>query len=148
MAGMAKLVIFALLISIVGACGANQRILESANETANAARTPAITIPPKLSSFEEDLQAMRNADFNFIYVLRRKDGAALDRDDKRFVAGVTPTEINRRRVADNSEWIILGSNFRLPEDVSKLLRGRFDFEDHSKPESEIMSGDQNTNTNA
>lgn len=127
--------VFALAV-FISACGGNQRILESANRRAEAEKTPAIEIPPKLSSFEEDLQAMRNADFTFIYVFRRKDKAVFTSEDKRFVADITPVEINRRRVADNGEWIILGSNFRMPEDAMKLLKERFDFEDHSKPAEE------------
>ena len=86
---------------------------------------------------------MRNADFNFIYVFRRKDGGVLDADDKSFITRTTPSEINRRALADEGKALILGSNFRLPDDNLRLFKERFSFGDHSKPESEIMNSNSN-----
>ena len=42
--------------------------------------------------------AMRTADFNFIYVFRRKDGGVLDAADKKAASDNIPPEINRRKV--------------------------------------------------
>ncbi len=131
-----------LLFGVVG-CTPNQGILNSANE-AKAPDMPS-NIAPAVSNFDSDLQAMKIADFNFIHVFRRKDGKKLDADDKRFFAGMTPVETNRRRLSDDDKAIITGSNYRFPPEVMKLLTDRFTFEDYSKPESEIMKSNSNGN---
>ena len=126
-------------------CGPNERIMNSAaenrSEQARAANTAANTAPAP-RTFEQDLNAMRNADFSFIYVFRRKDGGVLDADDKSFITRTTPSEINRRALADEGKALILGSNFRLPDDNLQQFKERFFFEDHSKPESEIMNSNR------
>lgn len=76
---------------------------------------------------------MRTADFFCIYVLRRKDGSPLDSDDKKFASQTIPPQMNRRTLSDNGKTIIVGSNFRLPEDNIKVLSERFAFEDLSRP---------------
>lgn len=127
-------------------CGPNERIMNSAaenrSEQAHAANAAASSTPAP-RTFEQDLNAMRNADFNFIYVFRRKDGGVLDADDKTFITRTTPSEINRRALADEGKALILGSNFRLPDDNLQQFKERFSFEDHSKPESEIMNSNSN-----
>ena len=136
-------VLFLIGVLIVSACGPNQKILNSSvtPETSNMAADA-----PALSPFERDLRSMRDADFNFIYVFRRRDGGALDSDDRRFVIGVTPAETNRRTLSDGDKAIILGSNFEFPSETMKVLTERFVFEDYSKPESEIINANSNSNT--
>ena len=52
---------------------------------------------------------MRTANFNYIFVLRRKDGGTMDADDKAFVRGVTGG-FNRRTLSDDEKAVIVGSN--------------------------------------
>lgn len=101
---------------------------------------------PEPVGIEADVTAMRNADFNFIYVFRRKDGSVLDSDDRNFMNANTPYEINRKKLADGGRALIVGSNFRFPAENFKVMKARFAFEDFSKPESEIMSANANSNT--
>ena len=129
------------------ACGANQRILDS-SKNSSAENLNAVTSPtPAGDPVEREVKAMRNADFNFIYVFRRKDGQPLDADDKKLMAANTPPEINRRKVSEDGKAMIAGSNFHIPAAGFKALTERFDLEDFSKPESEIMAN-ANTNANA
>jgi hypothetical protein len=134
---------------LITSCGPNQKILNSAansptpETTANASDSET-----KAPSIEQDIQAMRNADFNFIYVFRRKDGAVLDNDDKGFINAVTPAETNRRRLSDSGRAVIMGSNYRFPPDAMKALTDRFAMENFSKPESEKPGGNANTNSNS
>lgn len=125
-------------------CSPDQRILNSAI-TPTPAAAPAAESTPTTSTVEQDVEAMRNADFNFIYVFRRKDGGPIDPDDKRFAGAITPPEINRRKLSDGGKAIILGSNFRLPADVMKRMTDRFAFQDLSKPASELPGANSNTN---
>ena len=125
--------VFAVL---AGACSPNQRIVESNGQWSNAeANRPAAT--PVQSSLEKDIESMRTADFVFIYVIRRKDGRLLDNEDKKFASAVIPGEMNRRTVADEGRAILIGSNFRMPDDSRKLVEERFAVEDLSREPSSV-----------
>ena len=114
---------------LTAGCTPNPRILNSAEPTPD----PAQASVPAVSSFESDIEAMKTADFIFIYVFRRKDGGVLDAEDRSFLNANRPTEVNRTRISDEGRAIIFGSNFRLPEENLKNLAERFAFEDLSIP---------------
>ena len=117
-------------------CGPNQSILESANRNT----APAVNTSIEKSSMEQDLDAMRNADFKVVFVLRRKDGAEFDAIDRGIVRQNT-SQANRRVAADGGRAVIVGSNFPLDPKAIDLLKERFSFEDHSPKEV-------NSNSNA
>jgi hypothetical protein len=131
-----------LLAILLSGCGPNERILRSAEENREAAGDAAGNTAPARSGFEHDLTAMRNADLSFIYVFRRRDGGVMDPDDKRFIGQNTPSEMNRRALTDEGKAVMIGSNFRLPDENLNAFKARFAFEDYSKPDAET------TNTNA
>jgi len=89
---------------------------------------------------------MRNANFNYIFVLRRKDGGKLDADDKAFVRGVTGG-FNRRTLSDDEKAVIVGSNPKVPADTLEMIKSRFQVEDFSKPASEITNDNAAVNAN-
>ena len=102
---------------------------DSANHTVEPVATGTPT--PNVSDLEKDLRSMRDAQFLFVYVLRRKDGAPLDADDRRYAGQVIPQEMNRRLVSDSGKAIVIGSNFKMPDDTQKVLSDRFAYEDRS-----------------
>ena len=124
-------VIFAIVAVFLlnSACTPNARIIESGK---TPEPTPAAERPQK-DGFEADVEAMRTADFQYIFVFRRKDGAELDNEDKKFINSQKPLEVNRVRLSDNGRAVIFGSNFRLPPELMKNLIERYDFEDLSLP---------------
>lgn len=130
-----------LLLSLIG-CSPNKRIVESSNENPEP---PKLTSPvePAVATFESDLQTMRTADFDFIYVFRRKDRGELDAEDKAFMSLFT-ADMNRRKVSDGGRVLIVGSNFQFPPENLKMMTERFDFEDYSKPESAIMNANSSS----
>lgn len=140
--GIRSYLIFFLGLSLLSpgltACWPNQRIVESGNENppANVFRQD---VKPAVSTFEEDIEAMRTADFYFIYVFRRNDNAPFDAGDKQFLSANIPAEINRRQLSDEGRALIAGSNFKIPDEMFAKLKERFDFEDFSRPESGIMA---------
>jgi|GEM_PF-6321905 len=117
------------------ACSPNQRIIESSAEHTEPTSDVRPTPTP---SFEKDIEAMKTAQFLFIYVFRRKDGQPLDADDKRYAARVIPPEMNRRTISDEGKAIIVGSNYRMPDETLKVLKQRFEFGDFS-PEADKSS---------
>lgn len=128
--------------AILCSCAPNQRIVESNGQWSNAEANRAAATPVR-TSIEQDIESMRTADFIFIYVIRRKDGGTLDAEDKSFASSVIPGQMNRRTVSTDGKAILIGSNFRMPEEERKLIEERFAFEDLSRdPEA------QNQNTNS
>lgn len=118
------------VVAFTAACTPNARIMESAKTPEPAASAER----PQKNAFETDLDAMRTADFQYIFVFRRKDGAELDKDDKKFINAQKPLEVNRVRLSDDGRAVIFGSNFRLPPESLDNLIERYQFEDYSKSE--------------
>ena len=135
------LTVFAL---IVCSCAPNQRIVESNGQWSNSEANRAAVTPVR-STLEKDIEAMRTADFVFIYVIKRRDGGPLDNEDKKFASAVIPGEMNRRTLADEGKAILIGSNFRMPDDSRKLIAERFAFEDLSQDQTPANA---NSNTQA
>lgn len=128
-----SIILLLVAITTMAACGPNRRIMDSAKPA--ALPSPAANATP-VSELERDLETMRTADFNFIHVFRRKDGAEFDAEDKKFLNANTPVEINRRVISDSGRALITGSNFRFPAENFKNLTDRFAFEDFSKSKLE------------
>jgi hypothetical protein len=142
MTRLATIVLCGLCL-IGSACGPNQRIINSAQEIRdNSAPAPGSNIAPAQNSFERDLNAMRNADFSFIYVFRRRDGGVLDADDKSFITSTSPEEMNRRTLSDEGKALIIGSNFRMPPASLDAFKQRFVFEDFSKGASDTVNANR------
>ncbi len=136
-------ILLAVLAVVVCSCAPNQRIVESNAELAEANVNRSAV--PVRSTLEKDIEAMRTADFVFIYVIKRKDGGPLDAEDKKFAGAVIPGEMNRRTVSDEGKAILIGSNFRMPEESRKLIEERFAVEDLSR---EVPAANSNANSQA
>lgn len=135
-----------LLVVVAGvlcSCAPNQRIVESNAQLAEVNVNRGVATPVR-SSLEKDIEAMRTADFIFIYVIKRKDGGELDAEDKKFAGAVIPGEMNRRTVADEGKAILIGSNFRMPDESRELVEERFAFQDLSR---DVPSANSSSNAN-
>ncbi len=97
-----------------------------------------------LPSFENDLQSMRNANFDFIYVFRRRDGGALDSEDKKYLKANSPVATNRFVLTDENKAAIAGSSYKFEPENLDSLQKRFVVENFSKPEGEPMPADENS----
>jgi len=83
------------------------------------------------SNFASDLQTMKTANFEYIFVFRRKDGGAFDGEDKKYLRANAPAETNRFVSTDNGKAFIAGSKFKFPPQNLEILRMRFNIEDYS-----------------
>ncbi|MGD9562669.1 MAG: hypothetical protein AB7F88_11830 [Pyrinomonadaceae bacterium] len=133
----------AAIAAALSACTPNRRIIESARTP----QPPPTSSIPAESAFDSDLEAMRNADFTFILVFRRKDGEKLTAEDKSFVSSNTP-DANRRRLSDDDKAVIIGSNFPFVPGTIEKLTSRLVMEDHSKPDAGPIEADRNANVSA
>lgn len=91
----------------------------------------------KISDFDRELKAMRTADFDYIFALKRKDGKSFDSDDKAFVKENKHYAANRFIFVDDQKILFVGSNFEFSEENLNALQERFDVEDYSKPAEEL-----------
>lgn len=89
----------------------------------------------KTSDFEADLQTMKTAGFEQIFVFRRKDGAAFDGEDRKYLRGNAPAETNRFVATDNGKAFVAGSKYPFPPASLDALRIRFNVEDYSPPKA-------------
>lgn len=126
-------------------CGPNEAILRSNTNQAAAEPTGVANTRPDYDTVESEVENMRTADFDFIFVLRRKDGGVMQADDKSFVRTNTPNA-NRRSLVDGGKAIVIGANAGALGDVVKKLSDRFDLQDFSR--SSAKSGNSNSIVNA
>ncbi|MBA2621494.1 MAG: hypothetical protein H0U87_09875, partial [Acidobacteria bacterium] len=99
--------------------------LKKVNSSTNSTQTNAPESTAAKSSLEDDLQTMRNANFDFIYVFRRRDGGALDGEDKRYLKAYAPAATNRFVLTDENKAVIAGSSYRFEQENLDNLQKRF-----------------------
>lgn len=107
-----------------------------------------IIVEKNLTEFERDLETMKTANFDFIFVFRRKDAAAFDAEDKKFLRANTPLGTNRFVSTDENRAFIAGSLYAFSPENLERLRSRFLVEDYSKPEAARLDTNQNANLTA
>lgn len=123
----AAALVFLFFLNLLGSgCGPNEGVLKSGKET------PQANAASDKSPFEQDLDAMRNADFIYVYVLRRKDGGMIGAED-RGVIKLHTSLANRRVSSDDDKAFIIGSNTPLPPPNLMALYDRFAVENYSQP---------------
>ncbi|CAN5365284.1 hypothetical protein BH20ACI1_BH20ACI1_01780 [soil metagenome] len=87
----------------------------------------------KVADFQSDLQTMRTAGFDYIFVFRRKDGGVFDAEDKAYLKANSPSVTNRFILSDDDKAVIAGSGYEFPTENLEALRKRFDVEDYLTP---------------
>jgi hypothetical protein len=137
---------FLLVLALLSlGCQPNQTILK---DVPPPSPTPLATAETQKTSFEQDLKDMQAANFDYIFVFRRKDGGAFDSDDRKYLRQNTPPETNRWTSTDDGKAFIAGSGFAFSPQNMEALRNRFIVEDYSKPEvKEAANSTANTNAN-
>lgn len=119
-------VLITTAVLIAASCGANPTVLNSGKST------PGPTATARVETFETDLEDIRRAGFEWLFVIRRRDGAALDAADKAVIRDAT-AQANRRVLSDEGKAIIVGSNFKEGITGIEQLKKQFDVADLSPP---------------
>lgn len=139
----AKLIVtfllFALSAMLSGCFGGAPDKGAQKNANVNTEKTP--------DELEQKLNALKTADFNYIFTFRRKDGEKFDPEDKSLFKAHT-FRANRRRLSNDEKVLFVGTNYKIEDKDLKVLKDRFEFEDFSKSEEQIekeRKEDQNTN---
>ena len=123
-AAASRVFVSAVFLSMLLSFGCSYRSFENQN----AAVAP---LENQKSGFESDLQTMQTANFEFIFVFRRKDGGAFDGDDRKYLRANAPAETNRFIATDDGRAFIAGSKYLFPPSNLEALRMRFNIEDYS-----------------
>jgi hypothetical protein len=136
-------VIASFSLLVFSGCGPNPSIVNSGK----TGTPPPVVGERPASTFEKDLEAMRTANFEYIYALRRTDGGKLDSEDKKFIRANSP-DTNRNILSDDDKALLAGSNFPIPPERLKALQDRFDFQDYSAIPMPRPNNNVNSNVNA
>jgi hypothetical protein len=132
MTNAVKILIAGSLACLCLACGPDPR-----QQAANDAPTPAPTVDVgKKKTFEDDLAFVRESNFLFVFVLRRKDGGNWAGSDTAFLRANSPLQTNQRLLSDDGKAVILGTNFRFYPGQWDALHKEFDFQDMSEAKYE------------
>ncbi len=99
------------------------------------------------------MATVRYSEYTWIFVLRRRDGKAIDGDDSKFIRANTPTETNQRLVSDEGRAVIMGTNFRFYPGQYDALNKRFEVQDlsagkYEKNENDLPSANKAANKTA
>jgi hypothetical protein len=73
---------------------------------------------------------MRKGQYTYIWVLSRKDGKPIDKDDAAYLRQTAP-QIVDAITTDEGRKVIAGTNFDLAQGPLPLLQKRFNTEDYS-----------------
>jgi hypothetical protein len=135
--------LISLSVLLALGCQPNQTILKDVAPPP----TPLSTVELKKTSFEQDLRDIQSANFDYIFVFRRKDGGEFDKEDQKYLRQNTPPETNRWVRTDDGKAYIAGSGFGFSPENMQALQQRFNVEDYSKPEVK-EAANKTANTNA
>ena len=133
--GVVALAFLFFLSLFASGCGVNEGVLKSGKDG------PQANVASTKTPFEQDLDSVRNADFIYVYVLRRKDGGKIDAEDRAAIKLHTSLA-NRRVSSDDDKAFIIGSNTPLPPPNLMALYEHFAVDNYSQPQP------ANTNVNA
>src|SRR5713101_1320043 len=127
-----NIVVTALALALVtGFSRCKQSSSSNAPQTATDTSTPASAKKPTpRSTFEQDLQYIRNSQYTHIWVFARRDGKPFDKEDGDYLHQTAPHVLDWVGT-DEGKRYIAGSNFDLDPGTWKLLRKRFLVEDYS-----------------
>lgn len=117
---------------LMTSCQPNQNILKS-----SPSPVPEASLEPRKTTLATDIKDMEVAGLEHIFILRRRDGGAFDKDDRQFLRENAPVELLNRRVSsDEGKAFVFGTNFIVPPEILKKWRERFSVEERTvKPDT-------------
>jgi hypothetical protein len=125
---------FALFLS---ACQTSEN-----KEVANTSPSPTATV--KQNTLQDDLKFIENANFQYVYVFRRKDGEKFDSSDVGYLKDNANPLTNQWLKSEEGKTVIAGSNFKFDKKMLDALKKRFAVKDLSP---KVEETEQNPNVN-
>lgn len=124
---------FLILIALLaaGCGGAAETPAPNAPAPSASSNGSAVSTEKTVDDFEKRLDGVRTANFSFILVFRRPDGAPLPGEDKRFLKENSPSDVNQWVLTADGKTVIAGTNYKFPPESLEKLKTRFTVEDLS-----------------
>lgn len=129
------------------ACQPNATILNSGRQTSDGSSNGNSAERPK-DTFESALRDVEKSGFDYIFVVRRKNGGQFDRADKDFVLAASPPQTNQFVLTEDNQVVIIGTYFAFPKENLEVLRERFNVEDLSPKKEEETNSSSEIKANA
>jgi len=117
------------LAGCLALCSCGNSKSGSSNEPVATQTAPAPAPSPK-TEFETSLDFVRKGQYTYIWVLARKDGKVIDKDDANFLRTTAPQVVDWV-TTDQGKRVIAGTNFDLAKGNLELLKKRFVVEDYT-----------------
>ncbi len=92
--------------------------------------TQSSPAPTPKTGFDADLEYVRKGQYTYIWVLSRKDGQPLDKNDGAYLRANAPQVVDWV-TTDQGKRVIAGTNFDLAKGNLELLKKRFEVEDYT-----------------
>lgn len=120
-----------LLLAVLPGQGCNHSNgLANRSDIAPSPSVSAVPTTSPHSTFQGDLQFVRNGQYTFIWVFSRKDGKPIDKEDASFLRTNAPQVVDWVST-DEGKRVIGGTNFDLEQGNLEMLKKRFVVENYS-----------------
>jgi hypothetical protein len=111
---------------LLTSCGSRSTNSVSSGERTSPS-TPAAS--PK-TGFEADLEYIRKGQYTYVWVISRKDGKPMDKNDGDYLQTNAPQLVDRVTSGEGKK-VVAGTNFDLAKGNLALLQKRYNFEDYT-----------------
>ena len=111
----------------LSSCNRGNSNSASTNNSTASQSSPAAS--PK-TGFEADLDYVRKGQYTYVWVISRKDGQPLDKNDGAYLRTNAPQVVDWV-TSEGGKKVIAGTNFDLAQGNLALLQKRFNVEDYS-----------------
>jgi hypothetical protein len=113
-------------ITLIACRGGNTNTVASNDSVA----VPSSPVPSPKTGFEADLDYVRKGQYTYVWVLSRKDGKPLDKNDAAYLRTNAPQVVDWV-TTEEGKRVIAGTNFDLAKGNLGLLKKRFNVEDYT-----------------
>src|SRR5882762_3376296 len=83
-----------IIAALFAGCNRNANNTATTQSPAASSPTKPANEPTPRSSFERDLQYVRNSQFTYVWVFSRKDGRPLDKEDAAYLRTTAPQVVD------------------------------------------------------
>ena len=115
-----------IVLAALSLCGCGS----DTNLTSDRTRPTPMPTPTPRTAFERDLQYIKEGGWAHVYVIARKDGEALDREDAAHLRANAP-KAGDTVITDEGRRAISGTNFDFTPENIEALRKRFSVENYT-----------------
>ena len=120
-----------IVVTLLAAILLNSCSRSSPNPASSGERTsPSTPAATPKTGFEADLDYVRKGQYTYVWVISRKDGQPLDKNDGAYLRTNAPQVVDWV-TSEGGKKVIAGTNFDLAQGNLALLQKRFNVEDYS-----------------